>query len=232
MSDQEKEPLELEKDVSLSDAESAAGEDVKNEEVSETEEKQEERKPFSIVRELIVYALIIVLCVTVIPKYVLQRTQVDGESMEDTLHNYDNLLVEKVTYHFKDPDRFDIVTLYPNGKDRSEYYIKRIIGLPGENVRIEGNKIYINGKLLKESYGKDAFIEEAGIAEGDGITLKEDEFFVMGDNRNNSVDSRFEGGPVKKENIDGHAIFRICSFKEKKDGSRGAISFSKTGVLN
>ncbi len=192
----------------------------------------EKRKPFSIVRELLLYLLILFLCVTVIPRYVLQRTQVDGESMENTLHDYDNLLVEKVSYYFKDPDRFDIVTLYPNGRDENVYYIKRVIGLPGENVKIEGNKIYINGKLLKESFGKDGYIEEAGRAAGEGITLGKDEFFVMGDNRNNSVDSRFEVGPVKKKNIDGHAIFRICSFNKKKDGSKGKISFSHIGVLD
>lgn len=195
------------------------------------ESPKEKKSAFSFVKELLVYLIVLMLCVTVVPKYVLQRTQVDGESMEDTLQDYDNLLVEKVTYYFKDPSRFDIVTLYPNGRDENVYYIKRIIGLPGENVRIEGNKIYINGKLLKENYGKDGYIEEAGRAEGEGITLGKDEFFVMGDNRNNSVDSRFEVGPVKKKNIDGHAIFRLCSFKKKKDGSKGKISFSKIGIL-
>ena len=197
-----------------------------------TEKQQDKRSAFSIAREILIYLIVLMLCVTVVPKYVLQRTQVDGESMEDTLQDYDNLLVEKVSYYFKDPERFDIVTLYPNGRDENVYYIKRVIGLPGENVRIEGNKIYINGKLLKENYGKDGYIEEAGRAEGDGITLGDDEFFVMGDNRNNSVDSRFEVGPVKKKNIDGHAVFRICSFKKNKDGSKGKISFSKIGVLD
>lgn len=196
------------------------------------EEQQEKRSAFSIVRELLIYLVVLMLCVTVVPKYVLQRTQVDGESMEDTLQDYDNLLVEKVSYYFKNPERFDIVTLYPNGRDENVYYIKRIIGLPGENVRIEGNKIYINGTLLKENYGKDGYIEEAGRAAGEGITLGDDEFFVMGDNRNNSVDSRFEVGPVKKKNIDGHAVFRICSFQKNKDGSKGKISFSKIGVLD
>lgn len=196
------------------------------------ENTQTNKKTSGIIKELLVYLVVLVLCVTVVPRYVLQHTQVDGESMENTLHDYDNLLVEKVTYYFKDPSRFDIVTLYPNGRKENVYYIKRVIGLPGENVRIEGNNIYINGKLLKESYGKDGYIEDAGRAAGEGITLGEDEFFVMGDNRNNSIDSRFEVGPVKKKNIDGHAVFRICSFKTNKDGEKGKISFAKFGLLD
>lgn len=201
-------------------------------EKGEETEKEKKRGLVSFIKEILVYLIVIVLCVTVVPKYVIQRTEVDGESMENTLDNYDNLLVEKLTYHFKSPSRFDIVTLYPNGRDEKEYYIKRIIGLPGENVQIAGSKIYINGKLLKESYGKEKVIESGGRAEGEGITLKEDEYFVMGDNRNNSIDSRFEVGPVKKENIDGHAVLRICSFGKKKDGTRGSVSFSKFGTID
>lgn len=177
-------------------------------------ESEEKNSKGSFIRELIVYAVIIVLCVTVVPRYVIQRTQVDGRSMMNTLHDKESLLVEKVTYHFKDPDRFDIITFYPQGRDHEEYYIKRVIGLPGETIQITGNTIYIDGEVLKENYGREP-MESGGIAE-ESVKLGEDEFFVLGDNRNESVDSRDgeDVGVVKKENIDGHAILRIYPFSE------------------
>lgn len=187
------------------------GRDMENGEEVSNEEKQEKKGSF--LKELVVYALIVILCVTIVPRYVLQRTEVDGDSMESTLQNEDNLLVEKVCYMFKDPERFDIVTLYPQGRDHSEYYIKRVIGLPGETLQIIGNTIYINGEPLKEDFGREP-IEDAGMA-ADPVQLGEDEFFVLGDNRNASTDSRSEQevGIVKKENIDGHAILRIYPFE-------------------
>lgn len=177
-------------------------------------EPEEKEKKGSWIKELIIYAVIVVLCVTFVPKYVIQRTQVDGQSMETTLHNEENLLVEKVTYRFKNPARFDIITFYPKGRDVDEYYIKRVIGLPGETIQITGNTIYINGKVLKENYGKEP-MTTGGIAETP-IKLGKDEFFVLGDNRNNSVDSRDgeDVGIVKKKNIDGHAVLRIYPFSE------------------
>lgn len=189
--------------------------DEENVKYHSSESKTEKRSgKGSFIRELIVYAVIIVLCVTVVPRYVIQRTQVDGDSMKNTLHNMESLLVEKVTYKFKDPDRFDIITFYPKGRDHEEYYIKRVIGLPGETVQIKGDTIYIDGEVLKEEYGREP-MEYAGIAE-DPIKLGADEFFVLGDNRNESVDSRDgeDVGLVKRKNIDGHAILRIYPFSE------------------
>ncbi len=176
-------------------------------------EATEIKKKGSFIKELIVYAVIIVLCVTIVPRYVVQRTKVSGKSMKNTLKNAESLLVEKVTYHFKDPDRFDIITFYPNGRDEADYYIKRVIGLPGETIQITGDVIYIDGKVLKENYGRQP-MRTGGIAE-EPITLGEGEFFVLGDNRNASTDSRDEDvGVVKKENIDGHAILRIYPLSE------------------
>ncbi len=177
-------------------------------------EKQKKRGKGSFIWELIIYAVIIVLCVTVVPRYVIQRTQVDGDSMKNTLHDEESLLVEKVTYRFKDPERFDIITFYPRGRDHKDYYVKRIIGLPGETIQITGDTIYINGEVLKEEYGKEP-METAGIAEKP-IKLGADEFFVLGDNRNESIDSRNgdDVGVVKRKNIDGHAVLRIYPFSE------------------
>lgn len=183
-----------------------------------TEKDRQDKSPkssrASFIREMLIYVVIIFLCVTVVPRYVIQRTQVDGRSMMNTLKNEESLLVEKVTYHFKDPDRFDIITFYPKGRDHEEYYIKRVIGLPGETIQITGNTIYINGKVLKESYGREP-MQSGGIAE-EPIKLGKDEFFVLGDNRNESVDSRDgeEVGIVKKKNIDGHAVLRIYPFSK------------------
>ena len=112
--------------------------------------KQKYRK---IITECMTYVIIIFLCVFIVPKYIVQRTIVKGTSMENTLHNGDNLLVEKVSYLFSDPERFDIVVFYPYGKDEEEYYVKRVIGLPGETIQIIGSDIFIDGEKLDEYYG-------------------------------------------------------------------------------
>ena len=133
--------------------------------------------------------------------------------MIDTFTDRDNLLVEKVSYHLNDPKRFDVIVFYPYGRDEEEYYIKRVIGLPGETVQIIGSQIYINGEVLEEDYGKDP-IDYAGIVE-EPQTLGEDEFFVLGDNREVSQDSRYEEvGFVKRKNIEGRAILRIFPFSK------------------
>ncbi|MFG6328572.1 MAG: signal peptidase I [Lachnospiraceae bacterium] len=163
--------------------------------------------------ELGIYIAVIVICVAFVPKYVLQRTIVDGKSMMNTLKNGENLLVEKVSYHFTDPGRFDVIVFYPHGRDSSDYYIKRVIGLPGETVQIKGEDIYINDKKIEENFGKDP-IADPGIAEKP-VKLGDDEFFVLGDNRTVSEDSRYEKvGPVKRENIEGRAILRIYPLSE------------------
>lgn len=182
--------------------------DIENTEQVENNKKA--RKKYSWVIESICYILIFLICVFVIPRYVAQRTVVDGNSMRDTLYNEDNLIVEKVSYHFNNPNRYDIIILDPYN-DNTEYYVKRVIGLPGETVQIKKGLVYINGEVLDgDHYGKD-IIANPGLAK-DEITLGEDEYFVLGDNRNDSIDSR-ELGPIKKEQIKGHAIFRIWPFE-------------------
>ena len=153
------------------------------------------------------YIAFVLVLTWVIITFVGQRTRVDGRSMMNTLHDGDNLIVEKLSYRFSDPKRFDIIVFPPTGK--KEYYIKRIIGLPGETVQIDENgNIYINGELLEENYGAET-IQNPGRA-ANPITLGDDEYFVMGDNRNNSKDSRSEeGGNVKRSQIIGRAWLRI-----------------------
>lgn len=171
----------------------------------ETESKSK-MKPFII--ECIFYLILLVLCIYAVPEYVIQRTVVKGASMENTLHTGESLLVEKVTKHFKNPGRFDIIVFSPHNFEDDELYVKRVIGLPGETVQIKDRKILINGEAIDDSYAKGETVE-SGIA-AEPITLKEDEFFVLGDNRGISLDSRSPNlGPIKKESIAGKAIFRI-----------------------
>ncbi len=152
-----------------------------------------------------------VLCLTwLVITFVGQRTEVDGSSMEPMLSNGDNLIVDKITYRFRDPQRYDII-VFPFKYQENTYYIKRIIGLPGETVQIdEQGNIYIDGEVLPENYGREIIRPDTvGIAINP-IVLGEDEYFVMGDNRNNSTDSRTEiVGNIKREDIIGRAWVRI-----------------------
>ena len=185
--------------------------DIQDDELEEIESEEKEGKKVSLAQEILqmsVY-LLIVLCLTFLfINYVGQRTKVHGRSMIPTLHDGDNLIVDKLTYRFSAPKRFDIIVFPYKYKDNT-YYIKRIIGLPGETVRIDtdGN-IYINGEILEENYGAET-IKDPGRAVTE-ITLADDEYFVMGDNRNNSSDSRDPSvGNIKRSDIIGKAWLRI-----------------------
>lgn len=185
--------------------------DMENQNESRIEITQEPVKKSNtkgFIYDLIFYAVLIFVCIYILPNFVIQRTIVDGASMETTLHDGEHLYVEKLSYRFDALDRYDIIVFYPYGRENEEYYVKRIIGLPGETVQIIGSDIYINGKILDEDYGKDP-ISDAGRA-AELITLGEDEYFVLGDNRSISKDSRSEEvGNVQRENIGGSVIFRI-----------------------
>ena len=160
-----------------------------------------------------IYLLVVLCAAYLIITYVGQRTQVSGSSMETTLSDGDNLLVDKITYRFSEPKRFDII-VFTFQYDTDTYYIKRIIGMPSETVQIDydGN-IYINGSLLEESYGREV-IQNPGRA-AEPITLGEDEYFVMGDNRNNSSDSRDPSvGNIHRKDIIGRAWVRIWPFSK------------------
>ena len=162
----------------------------------------------------IVSILLIVAVSYLIVTFVGQRTQVSGSSMETTLSDGDHLIVDKISYRFREPQRYEIV-VFPYRYEKNTYYIKRIIGLPGETVQIVDGYIYINGKQLDEHYGNE-IIEEAGMA-AEPVTLGEDEYFVMGDNRNDSKDSRYWMNPyVSKDKILGKAVFRYWPITEMK----------------
>ena len=152
------------------------------------------------------YLLIVLVVTFLVVTYVGQRTKVIGSSMSPTLTDGDTLIVDKISYRFHDPERFDIV-VFPFRYAEKTYYIKRIIGLPGETVYIdEEGTIYIDGEVLDEHFGKEV-IRDPGRAY-ETITLGEDEYFVLGDNRKNSEASRSADiGKVKRSYIYGKAWF-------------------------
>ena len=191
-------------------------EESKQHEGSDTRKKHDpaEGKKKSVMRKIIgtiAYVAVICLVVFLVLRFVGQRTVVNGHSMDPTLANQENLIMDKLSYHFTDPKRFDIV-IFPGPEEGGEhpYYIKRVIGLPGETVQIIDGKVYINGEELTDDvYGITDYIEEPGIA-AEPLTLGEDEYFCLGDNRPVSYDSRYEAvGPVHRSEIIGKVWIRI-----------------------
>ena len=127
--------------------------------------------------------------------------------MNVTLEDGDNLIVDKLSYRFSDPKRYDII-VFPYQYQEKTYYIKRIIGMPGETVQVIDGMVYIDGEMLDETYGME-MMQYAGVA-SEPITLGEDEYFVLGDNRNNSSDSRDPSvGNIQEDQIIGKAFLRI-----------------------
>ncbi len=171
-------------------------------------------------KKMIVEAVVLIavsaLLLFGVPRFLMERVIVDGPSMETTLQDGDNILVEKVSRYFGDFERFDTIVFYPDEEAKEQngrYYVKRIIGLPGETVRIEGDMIFINDEPLTEKYGSSQ-MGAPGIAKN-GVTLGEDEYFVLGDNRSISKDSRSETvGVVPLSRIGGKMILRVFPFNK------------------
>ena len=155
----------------------------------------------------LLYLLVIIGLAYLIVTFVGQRTRVSGSSMETTLSDGDNLIVDKLSYRFQDPQRFDIV-VFPYKYEENTYYIKRIIGLPGETIQIKDGQILIDGETYQEN-GEFPEIENAGVAETK-VALDSGEYFVLGDNRNYSSDSRDPSvALIHRKEIIGRAWLRI-----------------------
>lgn len=151
-----------------------------------------------VIKEVIPY-IVIVVVVVLIRTFIITPVRVDGDSMKNTLKNGDILLL----YKLSSIDRFDIIVL-DEEKD-NEKIIKRVIGLPGETVAIKKEKIYINDKVIDDEYAY------GQTSDYNKVTLKDDEYFILGDNRLISKDSRYFG-PIKENEIKGKIVFRLFPF--------------------
>lgn len=156
-----------------------------------------------LVKELIPY-IIIIIVVVLVRSFIITPVKVDGPSMEKTLYDGDILLLEK---YDKDYERFDVVVL----KYNNDKLVKRVIGLPGDRVEYKHDTLYINGEEIEESF-IDEKTENFSLKELGYNVIPEGYYFVVGDNRNNSLDSRYIG-LLKKDDIEGKVIFRIFPFK-------------------
>lgn len=171
------------------------------------------------IRTLLLFLLGLALCLF-IQKYVARLTIVSGSSMNDTLQNGDWVITEKVSYTFSKPQRFDVILFpYTDSRGNTEYLVKRIIALPGEAIEIKDGRIYINEELLEDPYAKESW-NFAGVA-GTLQVMGDDEYFVMGDNRNDSTDSRAMDvygqpiiGPVHLKEIVGKVWLRLTPIKK------------------
>ena len=201
------------KDSDVTEAEAEGSEDEKGKSKRRYRGRKKKKEKVNIVKELYYLAIyigaVIIVCFLIIT-FIGERTTVKGDSMLPTLENGDNLWIDKISYRFTDPKRFDII-IFPPRNNSEKIYIKRIIGLPGETVQIdEQGNILIDGKVLVEDYGLEPIDpDKRGIA-ASPITLGKSEYFVLGDNRNNSEDSRRSiVGNVRKSEIIGKAVFRL-----------------------
>lgn len=151
-----------------------------------------------VIKEVIPY-IVIVVVVVLIRTFIITPVRVDGDSMKNTLKNGDILLL----YKLSSINRFDIIVL-DEEKD-NEKIIKRVIGMPGETVAIKKGKIYINDKVIDDEY---AYGETSDYNK---VTLRDNEYFILGDNRLISKDSRYFG-PIKENEIKGKIVFRLFPF--------------------
>ena len=140
--------------------------------------------------------------------FVAQFHKVSGQSMFPTMHNGDFLITEKISYRFGEPNRGQIVVL-KNPRNDAQDFIKRIIAVPGDTVKIENNSIFLNGGLLDETYLPPGIPTRGGtfLQDGSSATMGPNQYLVIGDNREHSSDSR-EFGPVGKEKLIGRALLR------------------------
>ncbi|HCM92335.1 MAG TPA: signal peptidase I [Lachnospiraceae bacterium] len=133
------------------------------------------------------------------------KTSIIGSSMEPSLHNGEEVLLNKIVYQFSVPERGDVIAFHPNGDENTHLYVKRIVGLPGETIQIKQGSVYIDGEMKV----MDTPTEDPGIA-AEAIKLSDDEYFVMGDNRDNSEDSRSANiGNVSREMIEGKVWYHM-----------------------
>lgn len=149
--------------------------------------------------------LITVLIAVVLRFFVIQPFVVEGASMEPNFHDQQYIMIDKLSYHLRAPARGEVIVFHPPTSP-DENYIKRIIGLPGETVRIENHEVFVNANKVNEPYLGSQEHNTDKFALSNPVTLGVDEYFVMGDNRSHSSDSR-EWGVLKRDAIEGRTWF-------------------------
>lgn len=166
------------------------------------------------IRSIIVWIIeifLVILAAYLIIEYGVEKTTMMGISMNTTLNDGDKIIINKVAYSKKEPKRYDVIVFNQNRSGHGYYNIKRVIGLPGETVEIINGYVYINDEKLEEEIPVES-MNIAGLAK-EPLVLQENEFFVLGDNRNYSEDSRFANvGIVVKSDIIGKAWLRLSPF--------------------
>lgn len=162
--------------------------------------------------EMVRVAIISLAIILPVRYFLIQPFYVKGASMEPNFYDHEYLIIDEISYRFNEPQRGDIVVFkYP--KDPKQYFIKRVIGLPGEKVKLQDGNIYINGVKLEETYLPDNLETLLPLRGYGDIELAGDEYFLLGDNRNQSLDSRVFG-PVKREFIVGRTWVRGWPFNK------------------
>lgn len=165
------------------------------------------RHALSAIWEILEVILIAAVTVFLIRTFLVQPFLVSGASMEPNFANGNYLLIDEITFRFREPERGEVIVF--RSPNEATFFIKRIIGLPVEHLVIRNNQVFINGKLLSEKYLPTDF-KTAGVVD---VTLGSDEFFVLGDNRYNSFDSR-NWGPLERKKIIGLVRLRLLPLNE------------------
>lgn len=173
-------------------------------------EDNESNNLFEQIKQFVKDLIITVIAVVFVVTFIVQPTTVDGESMQPTLYNHDQLLLDKVSHWFIGYNRDDII-VFPYLYEENKYYIKRIIGLPGETITIKDGSVFVNNIKLEESINAESISETGSTIFP--VVVPKNSYFVLGDNRNHSKDSRFtDVGFIKEKDILGKAFIRLYPF--------------------
>ncbi len=178
--------------------------------------REKKKVNIPVIKEIITWMIeiaIVLVIAFVFVSYIAMRTSVVGQSMMPTLENKQEILVNRFLYYITDPKPNDVIVFLPNGNEKSHYYVKRVIGVPGDTVQIQDGMVFVNGEPFAEAV-ETAAILDGGLAQEE-LLLGDDEYFVLGDSRNNSEDSRYANiGNVKKEYIIGKAWFIVSPYED------------------
>ncbi len=180
--------------------------------LNENKRKKKIKKKMLGILFLVLETVAVIFLAFLLVRVALERTTVAGSSMEPTLEEDMPIMVNRLSYMFKGPERFDVIVFKQEGEEHSYYHVRRVVGLPGETIQIVNGTVYVNNEPVKEVVRDLPKIHLSGLAT-EPVTLDEDEYFVLGDNRNKSEDSRFANiGNVTEEQIIGKAWLTLEPF--------------------